>query len=77
MRARGTSVNPRVLYQRVLWHRQAREARAWVEVGDRAHRSRLQRPKGVSTGYIVDIDGRLDSYTRYVSAILPMGKSIV
>ena len=31
----------------------------------------------MSTGYTVDLDGRLDSYTRYVSSILPMGKSIV
>ena len=45
----GNSISRRVLRKHLLQHRQAREARVWVEVGDKAHRSRLRRPRGVST----------------------------
>ena len=35
--------------QAPLLYRQAREARVWVEVEDRAHGLRLQGPRGMST----------------------------
>ena len=47
--ARGTGINLRVLHEHLLLHKHARKARAWVEVKDRAYRSGLQGPKGVST----------------------------
>ena len=47
--ARGTSICLRVRHRHLLCHRQAREAREWVEVEDRAHRLELQGPMGVST----------------------------
>ena len=47
--ARGTSINPRVRHKHRLFRRQAREAKAWVEVGYRAHRPGPRGPKGVST----------------------------
>ena len=49
VQARGTSISPRVLHKNLLLHRWAREARVRVEVEDRAHRPRLQGPKGMST----------------------------
>ena len=45
--ARGTGINLKVLHEHLLLHRQAREARAWVE--DRAHRPGLQWHRGMST----------------------------
>ena len=36
--AREDSISPKVLHKHLLFHKQAREARVWVEVGDRAHR---------------------------------------
>ena len=48
MRARGTSISPKLLYRRLLLHKLAREARVWVEVEGRAHKSGLQGPKGIS-----------------------------
>ena len=49
VRARGTSISPKVLHMHLLLHKQAREARVWVEVEDRAHKPRLKGPRGVST----------------------------
>ena len=49
MQARGTNISLKVLHKHLLHHRHAREAKVWVEVGDRAHRFGLQRHKGVST----------------------------
>ena len=46
---RGTSISPRVQHRHRLFHRQTREAKAWVEIGHKAHKSRLQGPRGVST----------------------------
>ena len=46
--ARRTDISPRVLHKHLLLYRQAREARVWVEVKDRAYGSRLQGPRGVS-----------------------------
>ena len=46
---RGNSISRRVLHKHLLQHRQAREARVWVDVGDKAHKPRLRRPRGVST----------------------------
>ena len=46
--ARGTSICPRVRHKHRLDRRQAREARAWVEVEDKALRPGLQGPRGVS-----------------------------
>ena len=42
MQARGTSISLRVRHRHLPCHRQAREARLWVEVEDKAHRSGLQ-----------------------------------
>ena len=47
MRARWTSINLRVLHGRLLLHKQAKEARVWVKVKEKAHRPRLQEPRGV------------------------------
>ena len=47
--AKGTGISLRVLHKHLLCHRQAKEARAWVEVEGRAHKPRLQGPRGVST----------------------------
>ena len=43
------SLSPKVLHKHLLFHRQAKEARVWVEVEDRAHRPGLQGLRGVST----------------------------
>ena len=45
------SISLRVLHKHLLFHRQAKEAKVWVEVGvrDKAHRPGLQGPKGVAT----------------------------
>ena len=48
-RARETNISPRVPHKHRLFHKQARKARAWVEVGYKAHRPGLQGPKGVFT----------------------------
>ena len=45
----GNQYQSRVLHKRLLLYKQAREARVWAEVEDRAHGSRLQGPRGVST----------------------------
>ena len=45
----GTNISPRVLHKHLLLRRQAKGARAWVEVEDRAHRPGLRGPRGVST----------------------------
>ena len=47
VRARGTSISPRVRHRHWLFQRQAREAKAWVEIGYRAHMPGLWGPKGV------------------------------
>ena len=47
--AERTSISPRVWRRHRLFHRQAKEAKAWVEVGNRAHRSGLRGPRGVPT----------------------------
>ena len=49
VRARGTSISPRVLHKCLMLHRQATLARVWVEVEDRACRQGHQGPRGVST----------------------------
>ena len=49
VQVKGTDISLRVLHKNLLHHRQVREARVWVEVRDRAHRSGLQGPRGVST----------------------------
>ena len=46
---RGTSISPRVLYEHLPLHRQARGVRAWVEAEDRAHRLGHQGFRDVST----------------------------
>ena len=46
--AKGTGISLRVLAKRLLLHIQAREARVWVEPGDRASKPGLRGPKGVS-----------------------------
>ena len=46
---KGTSISPKVLHNHLFLHRQAREARLWVEVEDKAHRLGLQGLRGVST----------------------------
>ena len=48
MRVRGTSLSPRVLHRSLLLHRQAKEARVWVEAEDRAHKLRRKGPRGLS-----------------------------
>ena len=48
-RARGTSISPKVLQKRLLLHKQAKEARVWVEAEDRASIPGLQGPRGMST----------------------------
>ena len=37
-----TSISPRVRRRHQVFHRLAREAKAWVEIGHRAHRPRLE-----------------------------------
>ena len=46
--ARGTGISLKVLRKHLLCHRQTKEARAWVKVEDRAQKSGLQGPRGVS-----------------------------
>ena len=77
VRAKGTNISPRVLHKRLLLHKQARKARVWVEVEDMARRLGHQGPKGVSTQLYHRLANGSVSYTRYVSAILPMGRDIV
>ena len=48
-RARGISISPSVWHRHRVFHIQAREARAWVEVEYKAHRPGLRGPKGVFT----------------------------
>ena len=48
MWAEGTSTSLSVLHRRLLVRKYAREVRVWVKVEDRAHRTRLQGPRGVS-----------------------------
>ena len=45
---RGTSISPRVLYEHLLPHRQARGVKAWVKALDRAHRLGHQGFRDVS-----------------------------
>ena len=47
--ARGINISPKVRHRRRLFRRQAREARAWVEVGYRAHKLGLRGPSGMFT----------------------------
>ena len=47
--AKGNSISPKVMHKHLLLHRRAREARVWIEVEGRAHRPRLQGPRGVFT----------------------------
>ena len=49
VRARGTNISMYVRHKHLLPLRQAREARLWVEVRDRAHGPGLWGPRGVST----------------------------
>ena len=46
--AKRASISPKALHIPLLLHNQARWAKAWVEVEARAHKPRLQGPKGVS-----------------------------
>ena len=46
--ARGIGISFRVRHRHLPYHRQVREARLWVEVGDMAHMPGLRGPKGVS-----------------------------
>ena len=45
VRAKGTSISPKVLYRSFLLHR---EVRVWAEAKDKAHRPRLQGSRGMS-----------------------------
>ena len=58
VQVRGIDISLRVLHKHLLHHKQAREARVWVEVGDKAHRSGLQGPRAcyVVTLYTEPID---------------------
>ena len=47
--ARGASLSFRELHGHPTFHKQAREARVWVEAEDEAHRQGHQGSKGVST----------------------------
>ena len=49
VRVRGTNISPRVLHKHFFLHIQAKEARVWAEVEDRAHSPRGQGPKSVPT----------------------------
>ena len=49
VQAREASLSFRELHRHLTFHRQAREARVWVEVEDEAHRQGHQGSKGVST----------------------------
>ena len=46
--AREDSISPRVPHSHLLLHSQVEWAGAWVEVRARAHKPRLQGPKGVA-----------------------------
>ena len=46
---RGTSISPKMLYEHLPPHRQARGVRAWVKPEDRAYRLRHQGFRDVST----------------------------
>ena len=48
-RSRGTSISLRVQHKHLPCHRQARESRVWVEVGDMAYKPGLWGPRGLST----------------------------
>ena len=43
--AREDSIIPKVLHKHLLFRRRATWVGVWVEVGDRAHKPRLQGPK--------------------------------
>ena len=47
--ARGTDISPRVQHGHQLFRIWAREARAWVEVEGKDHRSGLRGPRGMFT----------------------------
>ena len=49
VQAREASLSFRELHGHLTFHRQAREARVWVEAEDEAHRQGRQEFKGVST----------------------------
>ena len=74
--AKETSISFRVWHKHLPCHRKAREARVWVEVGDRAHKPGLQGPRGISTQLYNRLSQRISSYTGYVSAISPMGVEV-
>ena len=46
---RGTSISLKVLHHPLLLHNQDGWAKAWVEVEVRAHKPRLQGPRGMPT----------------------------
>ena len=45
--AKGNSINPKALHRPLPLYDQARRAKAWVEVEDKAHKLGLQGPRGV------------------------------
>ena len=49
VQAREASLNFRELHEHLIFHKQAREARVWVEAEDEAHRHGHQGSRGVST----------------------------
>ena len=49
VQAREASLSFRELHGHLTFHRQAREARVWVEAEDEAHRQGHQGSRGVST----------------------------
>ena len=49
VQAREVSLSFRELHGHLTFHRQAREARVWVEAEDEAHRQGHQGSRGVST----------------------------
>ena len=48
IQAREASLSFRELHRHLLFHRQARETRVWVEAEDEAHRQGHQGSRGVS-----------------------------
>ena len=77
IQARGTGTSLKALHKYLLHHRQAKEAKVWVKVGDRAHRPGLQGPKGVSTLLHHRLSWRSVGYIGYVFSISPLGKDTV
>ena len=75
--ARGIVIIPKVLHKHLLLRRQATWVGEWVEVKGRAHRPRLQGPRGVSTSLHFKLSLQINWLFRVLSTLLLMGKSII